>query len=235
MNILILGYGKMGKYIDQLAQKRGHQIAGRIDNKEDLSKVDAEAVDVAIEFSQPEAAYDNITFCLENSIPIVCGTTGWLDKKADVENKCKRLNGTFFYASNFSVGVNLFFKLNEKLAAMMAQFDNYAPSIKEIHHIHKKDAPSGTAISLAEGLMKFGSKYENWSLEGDDEDTLHIEAIRENEVPGTHSIKYTSDVDDIEITHTAHSREGFAMGAVLVAEWIKDKEGVLSMDDFLKI
>jgi len=235
MNILILGYGKMGKIIDQLAQNRGHKIVARIDSKDELKALDSNNIDVAIEFSQPEAAVENISYCLENNILVVSGTTGWLNRKSEIEEKCRTLNGTFFYASNYSVGVNLFFKLNEKLASMMAQFDDYNASMQEIHHIHKKDAPSGTAISLAEGLMKFDKRYKDWSLENNERDKLYIEAIREDEVPGTHSIKYSSKVDDIEITHTAHSREGFAKGAVLVAEWVKDKKGVLTMDNFLNI
>lgn len=223
----------MGKAIEKLALERGHEIAGRIDTK-DLSLIASSKADVAIEFSQPEAAFDNIKACLENNIPVACGTTGWLDKKSDVTMLTKQHNGTFFYASNYSVGVNIFFKLNQKLAAMMKAFDQYSVSIDETHHTEKKDAPSGTAITLAEGIIQQGIK-QNWVNEpSDDTANLPINSFRINEVPGTHIVKYTSVIDDLEIRHIAHSREGFARGAVLVAEWLPGKKGVLGMDDFLK-
>jgi 4-hydroxy-tetrahydrodipicolinate reductase len=233
MKILLLGYGKMGKAIEKLALERGHEIAGRIDTK-DLSLIASSKADVAIEFSQPEAAFDNIKACLENNIPVACGTTGWLDKKSDVAMLTKQHNGTFFYASNYSVGVNIFFKLNQKLAAIMKAFDQYSVSIDETHHTEKKDAPSGTAITLAEGIIQQGIK-QNWVNEpSDDTANLPINSFRINEVPGTHIVKYTSVIDDLEIRHIAHSREGFARGAVMVAEWLPGKKGVLGMDDFLK-
>jgi 4-hydroxy-tetrahydrodipicolinate reductase len=233
MKILLLGYGKMGKAIEKLALERGHEIAGRIDTK-DLSLIASSKADVAIEFSQPEAAFDNIKACLENNIPVACGTTGWLDKKSDVAMLTKQHNGTFFYASNYSVGVNIFFKLNQKLAAIMKAFDQYSVSIDETHHTEKKDAPSGTAITLAEGIIQQGIK-QNWVNEpSDDTANLTINSFRINEVPGTHIVKYTSVIDDLEIRHIAHSREGFARGAVMVAEWLPGKKGVLGMDDFLK-
>jgi len=233
MKILLLGYGKMGKAIEKLALERGHEIAGRIDTK-DLSLIASSKADVAIEFSQPEAAFDNIKACLENNIPVACGTTGWLDKKSDVAMLTKQHNGTFFYASNYSVGVNIFFKLNQKLAAMMKAFDQYSVSIDETHHTEKKDAPSGTAITLAEGIIQQGIR-QNWVNEpSDNTANLPINSFRINEVPGTHIVKYTSVIDDLEIRHIAHSREGFARGAVMVAEWLPGKKGVLGMDDFLK-
>ncbi|MTI20757.1 4-hydroxy-tetrahydrodipicolinate reductase [Fulvivirga sp. RKSG066] len=237
MNILILGYGKMGQIIDQMATERGHTIIARIkkDNAQDLEKLDTAAIDVAIEFSQPDAAVSNISYCLKNNIPVLSGTTGWLDKKPEIEKLCQEENGTFFYASNYSIGVNLFFKLNEQLAAMMDKFDEYDISIDEIHHTQKKDAPSGTAITLAEGVLSHVKRTKEWKLGERTDGAIPIAAIRKDDVPGTHGVCYSSSIDDIEIKHTAHSREGFAKGAVLVAEWLKDKKGVLSMAEFLKL
>lgn len=234
MNILLVGYGKMGKTIERIALERGHTIAGRIDidNQHELENVTA---DVAIEFSRPEAAFENIKRCLEKRIPVVCGTTGWLDKKTEVEKLCLSVNSAFFYASNYSLGVNIFFKLNEFLARIMNNFDEYEVSMDEIHHTEKKDAPSGTAITLAEGILKHMNRKKTWI--NDDPNTsqeLSIKSFRIGDVPGTHVVKYSSPIDDLDIKHTAHSREGFAKGAVLVAEWIKGKKGVLNMDDFLK-
>lgn len=233
MNILLLGYGKMGKAIEKIALERGHQIVGRIDSQ-DLSQIAASPADVAIEFSQPEAAFDNIKACIENNIPVVCGTTGWLDKKTDVQKLTEKHNGTFFYASNYSVGVNIFFKLNQKLAAMMKAFGQYNVSMDETHHTEKKDAPSGTAITLAEGIIQEGIKQKLVGEPSAKAGELVINSFRINEVPGTHTVKYTSVIDDLEIRHIAHSREGFARGAVMVAEWLPGKKGVLGMDDFLK-
>jgi len=234
MNILLVGYGKMGKTIERIAVERGHQIAGRIDvdNKSDLDNATA---DVAIEFSHPDAAYENVKKCIERSIPVVCGTTGWLDRKAEIEKLTTDRNTTFFYASNYSLGVNLFFKLNEQLARMMNKFSAYDVSIDEVHHVEKKDAPSGTAITLAEGILRNLDRKKKW-VKGTDvkREEIGIESFRIDDVPGTHVIKYASSIDDIEIKHTAHTREGFALGAVMVAEWIRDRKGVLNMDDFLK-
>ena len=237
MKILLLGYGKMGRTIESIAIDRGHQIVGRIniDNIDFLTQFNGTNADVAIEFSQPDAAFENIKYCLENNIPVISGTTGWLEKKPEIEALCKARVGTFFYASNFSVGVNLFFKFNEQLARIMNDFDEYNVEIEEIHHTEKKDAPSGTAITLAEGILGNLNRKTGWINQprggkGD----LVINSLREDRVPGTHTVKYASAIDDIEIKHTAHSREGFAKGAVLVAEWIKDKKGVLNMDDFLQ-
>lgn len=234
MNILLVGYGKMGKTIERIAIGRNHTISGRIDvdNQHELATVKA---DVAIEFSHPDAAFENVKRCLERGIPVVCGTTGWLSKKAEIEALTKKMNSTFFYASNYSLGVNLFFKLNEHLAKMMSGFKAYDVTMEEIHHTEKKDAPSGTAITLADGVMKHVERKKSWVNEDATQpDQLFIKSLREGLVPGTHTVKYSSAMDDIEIKHTAHTREGFALGAVMVAEWIKDKKGVLSMDDFLK-
>ncbi|SFO77569.1 dihydrodipicolinate reductase [Algoriphagus ornithinivorans] len=238
MNILLLGYGKMGQLIGEIAESRGHNLAGKIniDNREDLDQLNSSNVDVAIEFSQPEAAVENIKWCLEKGIPIVSGTTGWLSQKPDIEAMTKEKNGTFFYASNFSIGVNVFFKVNEFLAKLMNETSGYKASIEEIHHTAKKDAPSGTAITLAEGILNNNSSLKDWYLlegNGEKENELPIVSKRIDPAPGTHIIRYQSEIDDIEISHTAHSRQGFALGAILVAEWIKDKKGVLSMNDFL--
>lgn len=235
MNILLVGYGKMGKAIEQIALDRGHSIAGKIDvnNRAEMEVLSTEAVDVAIEFSAPEAAYANIKACLEKGWPVVSGTTGWLDYKAEVEKLTRENGGAFFYASNYSIGVNLFFRLNRTLARLMNQ-QPYEVSMKEIHHIHKLDAPSGTAITLAEGLVAEQESLRGWSLLPEKkENHIPIVSERTGEVPGTHVVTYTSDVDTIEISHTAHSRRGFALGAVVAAEWIQGKRGIFSMDDLL--
>jgi 4-hydroxy-tetrahydrodipicolinate reductase len=234
MKIVLVGYGKMGKTIERIAMERGHEIVGRIDvhNHDELSTVTADA---AIEFSHPDAAFNNVKQCIEQHIPVVCGTTGWLSRKNEIEKLVKETNGSFFYASNYSLGVNIFFKLNEFLASIIKNFDTYKVSIDEVHHTEKKDAPSGTAITLAEGIMKHLSNKQKWVNEDSDKkEELPIRSFRIAQVPGTHTAKYTSPVDDIEIVHTAHTREGFALGAVMVAEWIQGKKGVLNMDDFLK-
>lgn len=233
MKILLLGYGKMGKAIEKIALERGHEIVGRIDSK-NLDAIVTSKADVAIEFSQPEAAFDNIKACIENNIPIACGTTGWLDKKSEVQKLAEKHNGTFFYASNYSVGVNIFFKLNQQLAAMMKSFNQYNVSIDETHHTEKKDAPSGTAITLAEGIIGEGIKEKWTGTPSGETENLVINSFRINEVPGTHIVNYSSVIDDLEIRHIAHSREGFARGAVMVAEWLPGKKGVLGMEDFLK-
>ncbi len=243
MNILIIGYGKMGKTIEAIALGRSHHISYKIDQHTDdtFENIHPDQVDVAIEFTQPDAAPGNIRFCLENDIPVISGTTGWLSQKPTLEALCQQKNGAFFYASNFSIGVNLFFQLNRYLAGMMKSYPEYKPDLKETHHIHKKDAPSGTAITLAEDILAAIPALENWELEEeknhkkDEKSVLSIQSVREGEIPGTHIVNYTSAVDDITITHTAHSRQGFALGAVLVAEWIQGKKGVLNMDDFLKL
>jgi 4-hydroxy-tetrahydrodipicolinate reductase len=238
MKIALIGYGKMGKEIEKIALSRGHQIACTIDidNVADLNNLSNKNVDVAIEFTAPHTAYDNVVKCLNAGIPIVSGSTGWNEKLEEARKLCNIKNGTFFWASNYSIGVNVFFKLNEILAKMMKGIENYEPSMTEIHHIHKKDAPSGTAITLAEGLMKNYSGKKSWKLSPDKgKDILTIEAQRTGEVPGTHIIKYDSPVDYLEITHCAKGRQGLALGAILAAEFIKDKKGVFGMGDLFKL
>ncbi len=231
MKIALVGYGKMGKIIDEMATKRGHEIVARL--KETPTSENLNNPDVVIEFSLPEVAFDNIKACLENKIPVICGTTGWLERKAEIENLAIEKETAFLYGSNFSLGVNLFFALNEKLADLMSNVKEYTCQLEEIHHVHKLDAPSGTAISLAEGIFKNNSKYDSWKLEETQERHLGIFAIREDEVPGTHSVFYKSEVDEIEIKHAAFNRNGFALGAVVAAEWIKDKKGNFTMKDVL--
>ena len=233
----------MGRTIEKLAQERGHTIVAAIDDDSERpwQSLDHKTVDAAIEFSQPDAAVANIRRCLDRGIPIISGTTGWLDHKPELDAYCREQNGAFFYASNFSIGVNLFFRLNELLADMMNNYPDYRPSLEEIHHTEKKDAPSGTAITLAEGVLAALHHKQEWILQEEDqavsptETQLTIRSLREGKVPGTHTIRYQSETDDIEIKHTAHSRQGFALGAVRVAEWIPGKKGVLSMNDFLPL
>jgi 4-hydroxy-tetrahydrodipicolinate reductase len=225
----------MGKIIERIALEHGHEISARIDvhNQHEFDLVKG---DVAIEFSHPEAAFNNVKRCLEKSIPVVCGTTGWLKHKPEADALCREKNGAFFYASNYSLGVNIFFKLNEHLAKMMGRFQEYDVTLDEIHHVEKKDAPSGTAISLAEGILKHSMVKKTWvkDEEAEKPEEIPIKSFRIDQIPGTHVVKYSSPIDDLEIRHIAHSREGFAKGAVMVAEWIRDKKGVLGMDDFLK-
>jgi 4-hydroxy-tetrahydrodipicolinate reductase len=237
MRIVLIGYGKMGKEIERIAIDRGHQIVSKIDieNPDDLISLTNKEVDVAIEFSNPVSAFSNIMKCIEKQIPIVCGTTGWLEKKAEVEKATHSFDSTFFYASNYSIGVNLFFKLNKQLAKLMQPHAGYDIYTNEIHHIEKKDSPSGTAITIAEGIMSQypnKNKWVNNEIPGADE--IAIWSQRESTKPGTHTVKYISKVDQIEVTHEAFSREGFALGAVIAAEWILGKKGVLGMDDMLK-
>ncbi|WP_124639954.1 4-hydroxy-tetrahydrodipicolinate reductase [Amniculibacterium aquaticum] len=231
MKIALVGYGKMGKIIDGIATKRGHEIVARLNEAPTVDNLNSP--DVVIEFSQPEVAFDNIKFCLENKIPVVCGTTGWLAQKPMIEAIAKESNTAFLYGSNFSLGVNLFFALNEKLAALMKGFDEYQVQLEEIHHIHKKDAPSGTAISVAEGIIKENPKFTSWKLDETNGAELGIFAVREDEVPGTHTVTYHSEVDEININHIAYNRNGFALGAVIAAEWIFGKQGVFGMNDVL--
>jgi 4-hydroxy-tetrahydrodipicolinate reductase len=233
MKIALLGYGKMGKVIERIALERGHEIVlrkGQSDTFEGLAQAD-----VAIDFSVPTAAVVNISTCLNENIPIVSGTTGWLEQYDEMVRLCEAKNGTFLYGSNFSLGVNLFFELNEYLAKMMARFaDVYKVSMEEIHHIQKLDSPSGTAISLAKGIIQH-SDYESWTEDQAQENQIHINAKRIENVPGTHSVFYQSEVDFIEIKHVAHNREGFALGSVLAAEWIQGKKGVFTMKDVLNL
>lgn len=235
MKILLVGYGKMGKTIEQIALERHHSIAGRIDvnNRTEIETLPSDAVDVAIEFSAPEAAYTNIKTCLQKGWPVVSGTTGWLDHKREIEKLAKDNEGAFFYASNYSIGVNLFFRLNRSLARLM-QNQSYEVTLKEIHHIHKLDAPSGTALTLAEGIIAEDTSLVGWTLLPEKkENKVPILSERIGEVPGTHIITYKSEEDTIEISHTAHSRKGFALGAVIAAEWLVGRKGVFGMDDLL--
>lgn len=237
MKIVLIGYGKMGKEIERIALGRGHSIVAKIDlgNQAELTLLTANEVDVAIEFSNPASAYSNILTCIQKQIPVVCGTTGWLEKKAEVETLTKENNSTFFYASNYSIGVNLFFRLNKMLANLMAPHEEYGIHTNEIHHLEKKDSPSGTAITVAEGIIEaYGAKDKWVNNEIPAANEVAIWSQRESTIPGTHTVKYISKVDQIEITHEAFSREGFALGAVIAAEWVQDKKGVLGMDDMLK-
>jgi 4-hydroxy-tetrahydrodipicolinate reductase len=237
MKIVLIGYGKMGREIERLALVRGHQVIAKIDvdNQADLQTLTSADVDVAIEFSNPASAYSNILTCINKQIPVVCGTTGWLEKKAEVESLTKEKNSTFFYASNYSIGVNLFFRLNKMLAQLMSPQKEYDIYTNEIHHLEKKDSPSGTAITIAEGIIDAFPAKDKWvNNEIPAANEVAIWSQRESIIPGTHTVKYISKVDQIEITHEAFSREGFALGAVIAAEWVKDKKGVLGMDDMLK-
>ena len=232
MKIALLGYGKMGKVIERIALERGHEIVLKKDQNNTFEGLSI--ADVAIDFSVPDSAVANISECLNNGIPVISGTTGWLADYPKMVQLCEEKNGSFIYASNFSLGVNVFFELNEYLAKMMANLKQYNVSMEEIHHTQKLDAPSGTAITLAEGVIKH-TDYANWTLETPISNEIHIEAKRIENVPGTHSIFYDSEVDQIEIKHTAHSREGFALGAVVAAEWLVGKKGVFTMKDVLNI
>ncbi|TCK66701.1 dihydrodipicolinate reductase [Winogradskyella wandonensis] len=232
MRIALLGYGKMGKIIERVAEERGHSIALKVDSK--TTTLDFSQTDVAIDFSLPTTAVKNIKAALDHNIPVISGTTGWLSHYDDIVTYCKSKKGAFLYASNFSLGVNIFFEVNRVLASLIANYPDYELNIEEIHHTQKLDAPSGTAISLAEDIIK-NSNYKNWTLDEADSNNIKIKAKRIVDVPGTHIINYNSDVDSIEIKHTAHNREGFALGAVIAAEWIADKKGVFNMKDVLNI
>lgn len=232
MKIALLGYGRMGKEIEKIAISRGHEIVIRKDVDD---TIDISVADVAIDFSIPDAAFKNISNCIHNNVPVISGTTGWLDNYKDAVALCKEKKGAFIYASNYSVGVNIFFELNKQLAKMMATLDDYNISMEEIHHTKKLDTPSGTAITLAEGVIENTSK-KDWELGAiSSEENIPIVAKRIPDVPGTHTVWYNSEVDTIEIKHTAHNRKGFALGAVIAAEWILDKTGVFTMKDVLNI
>lgn len=230
MKIALFGYGRMGKMIEQIALKRGHTIVSKIDV--DTTDVDYSVMDVAIDFSMPNAAFENISGCLKNQVPVISGTTGWLDAYDQALDICQDHNGAFIYASNFSLGVNVFFELNSYLAEMMKNLKDYRVSMEEIHHTKKLDAPSGTAITLAEGIME-KMDYADWKLNEAGENEIPISSKRIDEVPGTHTVAYTSAIDSIHLKHTAHNREGFALGAVVAAEWIIGKTGIFTMKDVL--
>lgn len=232
MNIALIGYGRMGKTIEKTAIERGHTIGLIIDQGDEITTEKVQKIDVAIEFTVPQAVKNNLSILSKNQIPTVCGTTGWLGEYEEVTAQFK-VSGSFLYASNFSLGVNVFFELNKYLAKVMSKFDNYKVEMEEIHHTKKLDAPSGTAITLAEGVMA-NSNYSKWILDKTEEaQTIGIEAIRAIDVPGTHTVKYMSTIDNIEIKHTAHNRLGFALGAVVAAEYIHDKSGLFEMKDVL--
>jgi 4-hydroxy-tetrahydrodipicolinate reductase len=232
LKIALFGYGKMGKMIEKISTKRGHSIVARIDVG--TAEIDYEDMDVAIDFSIPESAVNNIKGCLKAGVPVISGTTGWLTQYEEVADLCKKQQGAFLYASNFSLGVNIFFELNKVLAVMMANVKTYTASIDETHHIHKIDAPSGTAITLAEGIIR-ESDYTKWALENGGKDILPIHSHREGEIPGTHEVSYSGAEDQISIKHIAHGREGFALGAVVAAEWIQGRKGVFGMKDVLNL
>jgi 4-hydroxy-tetrahydrodipicolinate reductase len=232
MKIALFGYGKMGQMIERIALNRNHQIVAKIDIN--TEEIDFKNIDVAIDFSLPEAAFENISKCIENNIPVISGTTGWLDKHDDAIALCEQKNGAFIYASNFSLGVNIFFELNTQLAKMMQHLEQYNVAIEEIHHTQKLDAPSGTAITLADGIIE-NSAYKGWVLDKTEAGYVPITSKRIRTTPGTHTTEYTSQVDDITIQHTAHNREGFAEGAIIAAEWIIGKTGVFTMRDVLNL
>lgn len=237
MKIALIGYGKMGKQIEQIALSRGHSIVSIIDenNLHGFESDEFKSADVAIEFTTPSTALNNYKKCFEFNIPVVSGTTGWLDCLQDVKDACDKDGQTFFYASNFSLGVNIFFAVNKYLAKIMNQFDDYSVSMEEVHHIHKLDAPSGTAITLAEGIIENLERKKRWELEQESTSSdIKIHCIRRDEVPGIHEITYESEADFISIKHDAKNRKGFALGAVLAAEFSCGKKGFLGMDDMLK-
>jgi 4-hydroxy-tetrahydrodipicolinate reductase len=243
MKLALIGYGKMGKTIEKLALAKGHEIVFKSNETctELIKNHQLNAAELAIEFSQPEAAPENIKACIDAGIPVVSGTTGWLKSHwSDIIRYCESNNGSFFYASNFSIGVNIFFEINARLAQLMNSFPEYKVEMEEIHHIHKLDAPSGTGISLAEGIINNHEQYDDWYLKdylSPDEITgkLPIISKRIGEIPGTHIIRYHAPIDDLEISHIAKGREGFAAGAILAAEWLKEKKGVYGMKDLLKL
>lgn len=232
MKIALLGYGRMGKEIEKIALERGHEIVLRKTEENDYSGL--EYADVAIDFSIPTAATENISTCFNHNIPVVSGTTGWLEHYNDMTALCQEKNGAFLYGSNFSVGVNLFFELNSYLAKLMANIKEYNVSMEEIHHTQKLDAPSGTAITLAQGIIA-ETDYKQWTMDNANDNEIYIDAKRIEDVPGTHSVFYKSTVDEIEIKHTAFSRQGFALGAVIAAEWILGKKGIFTMKDVLNL
>jgi len=239
MRILLIGYGKMGKTIQSIALQKEHQIAGIIDlnNRETLANFSAQNTDVAIEFTHPESAPANIRYCLENGIPVVCGSTGWLDHLPEIKALCNQKQGAFFYASNYSVGVNLFFHFNEYIAAKMQAYKNFNVEVKEVHHTQKVDKPSGTAITAAEGILNNYNLKSKWVSDAaiPQSQELNILSERMADVVGLHTVRYISEYDTIELTHNAHSRIGFAEGAVMAAEWLQNKKGIFGMKDLLNL
>ncbi|GAB4452373.1 MAG: 4-hydroxy-tetrahydrodipicolinate reductase [Bacteroidia bacterium] len=236
MNLAIIGYGKMGKMIENIALQREHNIVLKLTSKDkwNTQTLKQHPIDVAIEFTRPESAYQNILHCFEANIPVVVGTTGWYERLEEVKKICSQKNQSLLYASNFSIGVNLFFKINDYVAQLMKQYNSYKVQMLEVHHTQKKDAPSGTAISIAEQILKYHSQLEKWTLQKMD-NHLYIDVNRTDDEKGYHSVKYESNIDSIEISHHAYSREGFALGAVLAAEFLKNKKGIFIMQDALSI
>jgi 4-hydroxy-tetrahydrodipicolinate reductase len=235
MKIILLGYGKMGKEIESIANERGHEIILKV-NRENAPRIGAAELrkgDVAIEFSTPSTVINNTRNCIDAGIPVVVGTTGWYDHFKEITAYCTEKKGTLFHATNFSLGVNIFFKVNQYLAELMDKYPQYDVSMEEIHHIHKLDKPSGTAITLATQVIEKLERKKKWSIIEKDPDTLFIKDLREGEVPGTHIIKYTSAIDDLEIMHKAHNRKGFALGAVVAAEFLAGKKGIYTMKDIV--
>ncbi len=236
MKIALIGYGKMGMAIEDIALQKGHEVVLKIniENTEDLTMENLRKADVAIEFTGPESAYDNLVKCMDAGVPVVCGSTGWLEKWEAIKNLCKQKDGSLIYASNYSIGVNLFFEVNKYLGRLMAEYDDYNVSLEEIHHTQKKDAPSGTAITLAEQVLENIKIKTRWVNQVSGKaDELEIISERVDPAPGTHKVKYSSPIDDIEIIHTAHNRQGFAGGALKAANFLKDKKGIFTMKDVL--
>jgi 4-hydroxy-tetrahydrodipicolinate reductase len=236
MKIALIGYGKMGKAIESIALNKGHEIVLKIDiqNNHDFTEAALQKADVAIEFTGPHSAYENVKKCIAFGVPVVSGSTGWLDQWAEIKDLCEAKNGTLIYSSNYSIGVNLFFELNKQLAQLMAPYNSYDVSMTEVHHTEKKDAPSGTAITLAEQILAQIGRKNKWvNTDADNTSELVIKSERIDPAPGTHIVKYSSDIDDIEIIHTAHTRIGFASGAVLAAEFTFEKKGIFTMKDVL--
>lgn len=238
MKIALLGYGKMGKELEQVALERGHKIILRadIDTISSLKDSELQLADAALEFSTPASAFGNLSRCINAGVPVVCGTTGWTEQLEEIKSECRKKNGAVFYAPNFSIGVNILFEINRRLAVLMKNQGEYEPSIEEIHHVHKKDKPSGTALALAETIIASGGKKTGWKLEGSKDISnkdLIITAVRENEVPGIHSVKYVSKDDEVEIIHRAKGRRAFATGAVMAAEWLQGRKGFFGMKDMM--
>lgn len=238
MNIILIGYGKMGKAIEEIALQRGHQIVLKIDqpNLHEFTQENFSKADVAIEFTSPHTAYENVKKCIGFGTPVVCGSTGWTDRLEEMKKYNAAQQGGFIYSSNFSIGVNIFFEINKRLAELMAPHPDYEVILEEVHHTQKKDAPSGTAITLAEQVLERLKRKKQWVNElSDNPEDLEIISQREDPAPGTHHVKYSSAIDDIEIIHTAHSRKGFASGAVLAAEFLAGRKGFFTMKDVLNL
>lgn len=239
MNVALFGYGKMGKEIEKLLLERGHSISLKVSSKDDLESLNFNSTDVVIEFSTPQTAEKNITFCLTHNLPVIIGTTGWYDDFENLTSLCIEQNGAMLHATNFSLGVNLFFALNKHLAKLMNNHPSYKCSVKEIHHTEKVDAPSGTGISIAEQIIDENESLSQWEnvapIALQSSSSLALESERLPNVPGTHEVIYENDIDKIEISHTAHNRKGFALGSVIAAEWIKDKTGVFTMNNVLNL